>query len=107
MVRPDFAKWGQTLADLRTLAIQSKHERTRERFQALYMIASEQSNATAWARETDRSDETVLRWIHTYNEQGAGALTYRRTGGCPIRVNLRRVLTGQSWTLRANWGILR
>ena len=66
MVRPDFAKWGQTLADLRRLAIQSKHERTRERFQALYMIGSEQSNATAWAKETNRSDETVLRWIHTY-----------------------------------------
>lgn len=83
MVRPDFAKWGQTLAELRMLAIQSKHERTRERFQALYMIASEQSNATAWAKETNRSDETVLRWVHTYNEQGAEAVAYQRTGGRP------------------------
>lgn len=83
MLRPDFGKWGQTLADLRMLAVQAKHERTRERFQALYMIGSEQSNATAWAKETGRSDETVLRWIHAYNERGAEAMDYRRTGGRP------------------------
>jgi transposase len=90
MVRPDFAKWGQTLADLRKLAIQAKHERTRERFQALYMIGSEQSNATAWAKETNRSDETVLRWIHGYNERGAEAIDYRRTGGRPPFLTKRR-----------------
>ena len=81
MVRPDFAKWGQSLADLRRLAIQAKHARTRERFQALYIIGSQQSNATAWAQETGRNDETVLRWIHTYNQEGTEALDYRRTGG--------------------------
>ncbi|MGB5055364.1 MAG: helix-turn-helix domain-containing protein [Nitrospirales bacterium] len=83
MIRPDISKWGQTIADLRTLSIQAKHERTRERFQALYMIASGQTNATAWAEEAGRNDETVLRWVHRYNEGGAEALTYRRTGGRP------------------------
>ncbi len=83
MIRPDFAKWGQSLADLRRLAVEAKHERTRERFQALYIIGSEQSNATAWGQEIGRNDETVLRWIHTYNEGGAEAMEYRRTGGRP------------------------
>lgn len=83
MIRPDLAKWGQALTDFRTMAVQAKHERTRERFQALYMIGSGQTNATAWAKEIGRSDETILRWIHTYNEGGVEALIYQRTGGRP------------------------
>jgi hypothetical protein len=83
MVRPDVAKWDQTLADLRRLSIEADHPRTRERFQALYMIGSEQSNATAWAAESGRCDETVLHWVHIYNAAGPAALSYRRTGGRP------------------------
>jgi transposase len=83
MVRPDVAKWNQTLADLRRLSIEADHPRSRERFQALFMIGSEQSNATAWGAESGRSDETVLRWVHTYNVAGPEALHYRRTGGRP------------------------
>ncbi len=65
MVRPDTAKWGQELADLRRLSLEAEHRRTRERFQALYMIGSRQTNATAWAREIGRTLDTVLRWVHT------------------------------------------
>ena len=83
MIRPDLAKWGQALTDLRTMAVQAKHERTRERFQALYMIGSGQTNATTWPKEIGRNDETILRWIHTYNEGGVEALIYRGTGGRP------------------------
>jgi transposase len=51
MVRPETAKWGQTLADLRRLSAEAEHVRTRERFLALYMIGSERVNATQWAAE--------------------------------------------------------
>lgn len=83
MVRPELAKWSQTVDDVRRLAVEAAQARTRERFQALYMIGSEQSNATLWAAVIGRNDETVLRWVHRYNEGGPGALHYQRTGGCP------------------------
>jgi transposase len=83
MIRPDVERWNQSLNDLRALAVDAEHPRTRERFQALYMIGSGQTNATVWAQGIGRNDETVLRWLHTYNEGGPDALTYRRTGGRP------------------------
>jgi hypothetical protein len=81
MLRPDFAKWGQGLDDMRRLAIEAEHVRSRERFQALYMIGSGEKTATQWAAETQRQPRTVLGWIHLYNEQGAQSLHYRATGG--------------------------
>lgn len=64
MIRPDVAKWGQTADDLRRLAVEAPHPRTRERFLALCMIASNQTNATLWAARTGRDDESVLGWVH-------------------------------------------
>jgi hypothetical protein len=81
MIRPDLTKWNQTLDDLRRLATESSHPRTRERFLAVYMIASGQTNATRWAKEIGRENESVMNWMHLYNERGPEALTYRRTGG--------------------------
>ncbi len=81
MVRPDMPKWGQTVDDFRRLATESAHPRTRERFLALFMIASGQSNATLWAEWIDRCDECVMGWVHTDNEHGPDAMTYRRSGG--------------------------
>lgn len=81
MIYPDTVQWGQTIDDLRRLAIEAEHPRTRERFQALYMIASRQSNATQWAQETGHTDDTVLSWVHTYNRAGPEAVQYRHTGG--------------------------
>jgi transposase len=83
MIRPDTTKWGQTLADLRRLAVEAEHPRTRERYMALYMLGSEQMNATKWAKEIGRDDNTVMSWVHRYNKLGPEALTYRRTGGRP------------------------
>jgi hypothetical protein len=83
MVRVEMQKWGQTLGDLRRLALQADHPRTRERFLALSLIADGTHNATTWAGRSGRQDETVLRWLHTYNHEGPEALTYRRTGGPP------------------------
>ncbi len=81
MVRVELAKWGQSLEDLRRASLHAAHPRTRERFQALYLIASGQFNATACAVHVGRHDETVLGWVHRYNAQGPAALTYRRSGG--------------------------
>src|SRR3954454_7214968 len=81
MVRVELAKWGQSLADLRRASVSATHRRSRERFQAVYLIASGQFNATTCAAHIGRQDETVLGWVHRYNEHGPDALTYRRTGG--------------------------
>ena len=81
MIRPDVAKWGQTIDQLRELALRAPHPRTRERFLALYLIARGQTNATLWAAQIGRADETVLGWVHQYNQSGPTALTYRHTGG--------------------------
>jgi hypothetical protein len=81
MIRPDFAKWGQTPQDIYQLSLQATHARTRERFQALYMIGTQQCHATEWAQRIGRRNQTVMGWVHTYNQQGPQRLDYRRTGG--------------------------
>ncbi len=83
MIRVELQKWGQSLEDLRSLALRADHPRTRERFLALSQIADGTHNATTWAARFGRQDETVLGWLHTYNTKGPDALTYRRTGGHP------------------------
>ena len=83
MIRPDPAKWGQTLSDFRRLSVEAEHARTRERFLALYLIGNHQTNATQWSAEIGRDDDTVMGWVHTYNQLGPEALYYRRTGGRP------------------------
>jgi hypothetical protein len=81
MVRVELDRWGQSLHDLRQAALHAAHPRSRERFQALYLIASGQFNATTCAAHIGRQDETVLGWLHRYNAHGPNALAYRRTGG--------------------------
>ena len=83
MVRPDVKKWGQTPADLRRLSVAAEHPRRRERFLALYMIASQPISATRWAEEIGHTKETVLKWVHDYNESGPAGVNYRHTGGRP------------------------
>jgi hypothetical protein len=83
MQRPEIEAWDQSVDDLRRLAIDAPHPRTRERFQALFMIASGAANASAWANQTGREDETVLGWVHRYNAAGPQAMAYHRTGGAP------------------------
>ena len=94
MIRVEMQKWGQSLEDLRRLALRAEHPRTRERFLALSLIADGTHNATSWADRFGRQDETVLGWLHTYNTEGPDALTYRRTGGpAPL---LRPAKSGRS-----------
>jgi transposase len=81
MVRPDFEKWNQTVQDIRRLSIEAEHPRSRERFQALYMIGSEQDNASHWAKGIQRRKQTVLEWVHSYNECGPDSIHYQHSGG--------------------------
>jgi transposase len=81
MIKPDFAKWGQSLEEVRQLAITAEHERSRERFQALYMIGCAAKSATEWAREIERQPRTVLGWVHRYNAEGAEGVAYQHSGG--------------------------
>src|SRR3954463_8865084 len=82
MLRVESARWGQTPADLRELAMSASHPRTRERFLALYEITQE-SCATRIAERTCRHPQTVMEWLHLYNTAGPEALTYRHAGGGP------------------------
>src|SRR3954465_10098296 len=82
MLRVESARWGQTPADLRELAMSASHPRTRERFLALYEITQE-SCATRIAERTCRHPQTGMEWLHLYNTGGPEALTYQRTGGRP------------------------
>jgi transposase len=93
MVRPDFDKWNQSVEAMRRLVVEAEHKRSRERFQALYMIGTGQSNATAWAQTTQRNERTVMNWVHLYNTKGPAAVQYRHSGGrtpfLPNRSRLR------------------
>ena len=74
---------------MRRLVVQARHPRSRERLLALYMIASQQTNATTWAAHIGRTKETVpgsspgqaLGWVHRYNRTGPEGVTYRHSGG--------------------------
>ena len=87
MVRPDFGKWNQTTEGIRRLSIEADHPRSRERFQALYMIGSEQDNASHWAQSINRQKQTVLGWVHRYNEIGPESIYYQATGGAQPKLS--------------------
>jgi hypothetical protein len=82
VLRVDHQRWDQTVADLRHLALTAAHPRSRERFLALHEIANG-GCATAVAERTGRRAQTVMGWLHAYNDHGPEALTYQRTGGRP------------------------
>jgi hypothetical protein len=82
VLRVDYERWGQTGEDLRDLALSASHARSRERFLALHEIARG-GCASAVAKRTGRHPQTVMGWLHCYNEGGPEAVQYRRTGGRP------------------------
>jgi hypothetical protein len=82
VLRVDHERWGQTEGDLRDLALSAPHTRSRERFLALHEIARG-GCASAVAERTGRHPQTVMGWLHRYNEGGPEAVSYRRTGGRP------------------------
>lgn len=82
VLRIEHERWGQTQADLRHLALSAAHARSRERFLALHDVA-QGACATQVAERTGRHPQTVMGWLHSYNEHGPAALVYGRTGGRP------------------------
>ena len=82
MLRVDVEKWGQSAEQLRQLALSSEHPRSRERLMALYEICGGK-NASQVGRASQRNPQTVMDWVHRYNEAGPEAMLYRRTGGHP------------------------
>jgi len=89
MLHVDYDRWGQTPEDLRQLATGAAHQRTRERFLALYEV-TQASCATQVAVCTRRHPQTVMEWLHVYNRRGPEALTFRRSGGRPPFVQRSR-----------------
>lgn len=83
MLRVDCAGWNQHPEDLRRLALETEHGRSRERFLALYEI-TQASCATQVAQGGQRNPQTVMRWVHEYNAHGPEALVYRHSGGRPL-----------------------
>jgi len=81
MLRVEHEKWGQSLSDLHGCAVGAPHERTRERFMALYEIADQQTNATLVAAKIDRHFQSVQSWVHAYNDRGPEGVDFRHTGG--------------------------
>ena len=57
-------------------------QEVRERALALLDIA-QGGCATQVALRTGRRAQTVMGWVHAYNERGPEALAFRRTGGRP------------------------
>ncbi len=82
MLRVDYERWNQSAEELRRLAMNAEHGRTRERFLALYEI-TQTSCASRVAASGQRNAQTVMKWVHWYNEGGPEAVMYRRTGGRP------------------------
>ena len=81
MLTLDLAKWDQTADDLRQEAMNAPHPRTRERFLALYDLAHQGRGASSVARAAGRHLQTLIRWVHRYNEAGPSALAFDHTGG--------------------------
>ena len=88
MLKVESEKWNHTQEELRELGIKAKHPRTRERIMALYEISNGKS-ATQVGKETARNPQTVMSWVHKYNEQGISVLEYKRSGGHPAILILR------------------
>jgi transposase len=82
MLSVDHARWGQTPADLRRLAMSAPDRRTRERFLALHDLTQE-GCATRVAARAGRHSQAVMGWLHASNAHGPDALAYRRSGGRP------------------------
>lgn len=82
MLTVNLEQWHHSPESLREEALRAKHARTRERLLALYEI-TQGKNATQVGRQTGRNPQTIMDWVHRYNESGLEALVYRHTGGHP------------------------
>src|SRR4051812_7328056 len=102
MLRVEHARWDQTPADLRELAMSASHPRTRERFLALYEITQE-SCATRVAERTRRHPQTVMEWLHLYNTRGPEALIYPDLCSSRHQMAGAKVVSTSASTIRRTW----
>jgi len=91
MLKVNHCQWNQTIEKLREISLTAVHPRTRERFLALYEIGLGKS-ATQVGKETKRNPQTIMEWVHKYNQKGADAFTYKRTGGHPPPLSVDAVM---------------
>ena len=82
MLTVDTERWHQNAETLREQALSAEHHRTRERFLAIYEV-SKGKNATQVGLTTKRNPQTVMEWVHRYNESGPEAMVYQHSGGHP------------------------
>ncbi|WP_157816660.1 helix-turn-helix domain-containing protein [Nostoc flagelliforme] len=82
MLKVECARSNQSSSILREEALKANHARSRERLMALYEVCNGKS-ATQVGRETGRNPQTVMEWVHRYNQTGMSALEYQHTGGHP------------------------
>ena len=80
MLKVQCEVWNQNREILRKEALAAKHPRTRERLMALYEI-SQGKSATKVGQETQRNPQTIMEWVHKYNQEGLIALKYQRSRG--------------------------
>ncbi len=80
MLTVNFSKWNQTPEDLRTAAMTAKNARTPS-VSALYDVTQLGCGATEIARRTRRHAQTLISWVHLYNDLGPDALIFTQTGG--------------------------
>lgn len=82
MLKVELERWHHSAESLREQALRADHARTRERLLALYEM-TQGKNATQVGRQTGRNPQTIMDWVHRYNEAGWESLVYRHTGGHP------------------------
>lgn len=72
--------WNQNGEILRQEAVKAQHPRTRERLMALYEI-SEGKSATSVVKKSSTNPQTIMSWVHKYNQEDLTSLKYQRSGG--------------------------
>ena len=80
MLKVDCVRWNQSKEPPTTPPPPPEHPRTRERLMALYEI-SEGKSATQVGKQSNRNPQTVMEWVHRYNQEGLKAVKYQRSGG--------------------------
>ncbi len=80
MLRIDFSHWRQSAEVVRDQVLSAEHLRTRERWMALYEICTGK-NATKVGTATGRNLQTIMDWVHRYNDKGPEAMVFKQTGG--------------------------
>jgi hypothetical protein len=82
MLKLNCSRGNQIIDVLRDQALSAEQPRTRERWMAMYEICTGK-NATTVGRGTGRNPQTIMEWVHRYNEIGPEAMVFKQTGGHP------------------------